>query len=44
MAPDEAPIEKGAPLLGEHNAYVYGDLLGLGEAELADLVARKIAY
>ncbi len=42
MTPDEATIERGAPLLGEHNDYVYRELLGLSEAELADLIERKI--
>ncbi len=42
MKPDEAPIERGAPQLGEHNDYVYRELLGLSAEELADLIARKI--
>ena len=31
-----------APLLGEHNEYVFRELLGIAEAEYADLVAREI--
>jgi crotonobetainyl-CoA:carnitine CoA-transferase CaiB-like acyl-CoA transferase len=36
-----APVKlsRGAPLLGEHNRYVYRDLLGLSEAQLRNLVA-----
>ena len=30
-------MERGAPCLGEHNEQVFGDLLGLGRAELARL-------
>jgi crotonobetainyl-CoA:carnitine CoA-transferase CaiB-like acyl-CoA transferase len=35
-----APVKlsRGAPLLGEHNVYVYRDLLGLSEAKFCDLV------
>lgn len=30
-------IERAAPLLGQHNDYVYGEILGLTDAEIADL-------
>lgn len=42
IEPDGPKVERGAPLLGEHNDYVYRELLGLSEAEMADLVARKV--
>ena len=42
MTPDEATIERGAPLLGEHNDYVYGELLGLPPGDIADLKLRKV--
>ena len=42
MQPDEAKVERGAPLLGEDNAYVYREVLGLSQAELDDLTARKV--
>lgn len=42
MEPDPAHVERGAPLLGEHNAYVYQELLGLREDEMDDLIERKV--
>lgn len=33
---------RGAPRWGEDNAYVYGTLLGLSDAEIADYTARNI--
>ncbi len=42
MAPDEAAIERGAPLLGEHNDYVYRELLGLSQEEMEGLVGRGV--
>lgn len=42
MAPDAARVETGAPLLGEHNDYVYRDILGLPQKRMDDLIARKI--
>lgn len=35
---EDSPVEmRSAPLLGAHNAQVYGDLLGLGSGDLAEL-------
>ena len=42
MTPDEAEITEGAPLLGQHNDYVYREILGLSEDRIADLMARKV--
>ena len=42
MEPDMARVERGAPLLGEHNDYVYREILGIGQEALDDLIARKV--
>ena len=42
MEPDMAKVERGAPLLGEHNDYVYREILGLEQDRLDDLIARKV--
>jgi benzylsuccinate CoA-transferase BbsF subunit len=35
-------IERGAPCLGEHNDYVYGDLLGIDVEERRSLKAEGV--
>nr|WP_231636135.1 CoA transferase [Novosphingobium sp. ST904] len=42
ISPEGPQVERGAPLLGEHNGYVYRELLGLSESEMDDLIARKV--
>jgi crotonobetainyl-CoA:carnitine CoA-transferase CaiB-like acyl-CoA transferase len=42
ISPDGPKVERGAPLLGEHNDYVYREVLGLPKEQLDDLIARKI--
>jgi crotonobetainyl-CoA:carnitine CoA-transferase CaiB-like acyl-CoA transferase len=37
-------IEKGAPNLGEHNAYVYGEILGLSPGEIEALIRDKVIH
>jgi benzylsuccinate CoA-transferase BbsF subunit len=37
-------ISRPAPLLGEHNQYVFGELLGLQEAEIQRLVEAEAIY
>ena len=37
-------IQRPAPLLGEHNNYVFGDLLGLSRDEIEGLVEKKVIY
>jgi benzylsuccinate CoA-transferase BbsF subunit len=40
----EAPRIIAAPVLGQHNAYVYQELLGLSAAEVARLVEQQVIY
>jgi len=35
-------IDQGAPLLGQHNEYVYGDLLGLSQSEIDELTTEGV--
>ena len=42
ISPEGPEVKHGAPLLGEHNDYVYREVLGLGEDQVADLIARKV--
>ena len=37
-------IRRPAPLLGEHNNYVFGELLGLTQDEIERLVEKKVIY
>lgn len=37
-------IERGTPALGEHEEYVYGELLGIGRSEYTRLVEDKVIY
>jgi len=37
-------IHRRAPLLGEHNDYVFGELLGLSKEEIERLVEEKVIY
>jgi crotonobetainyl-CoA:carnitine CoA-transferase CaiB-like acyl-CoA transferase len=42
LAHHPTPVPVGAPRLGQHNQEVWCDLVGLGEDELSDLVARGV--
>jgi len=39
-----ARIRKPAPLIGEHNDYVFGELLGMSQKEVNQLVEEKVIY
>ena len=39
-----AEFRRGGPLLGQDNAYVFGELLGLDAAELARLEEAQVAW
>ncbi|WP_137389590.1 CaiB/BaiF CoA transferase family protein [Rhodoligotrophos defluvii] len=41
---DDPTIERGTPGLGEHEEYVYGELLGMGRADYARLVEDGVIY
>ncbi|MEZ5742614.1 MAG: CaiB/BaiF CoA-transferase family protein [Sphingomonadaceae bacterium] len=42
IRPDGPEVTRGAPLLGEHNDYVYRELLGLSDDRYGELVERKV--
>ena len=42
MSQTQASIERGAPDLGEHNSYVFCDLLGLSGQELQQLIEEGV--
>jgi benzylsuccinate CoA-transferase BbsF subunit len=37
-------IRTSGPLLGQHNEYVFGELLGLSEAEISELVEAEVIH
>ena len=37
-----ARVERAGPLLGEHNEYVFGELLGISKQEIAQLIEEKV--
>ena len=42
MVGEPSPVPSGAPELGQHNRQVWCDLIGLSEAELAELSEKGI--
>jgi len=42
ITPDGPDVQRGAPLLGEHNEYVYREILGLPQDRFDDLIDRKV--
>ena len=44
LTPGPSARYKHAPLLGEHNQYVFHDLLSMSPDEVAQLVERKVIY
>jgi benzylsuccinate CoA-transferase BbsF subunit len=39
-----ARVEKAGPLLGEHNEYVFGELLGMPKQEITRLIDEQVIY
>jgi crotonobetainyl-CoA:carnitine CoA-transferase CaiB-like acyl-CoA transferase len=37
-------VERGSPLLGEHNAYVYGQILGYPAEAIEKLIRDQVIY
>ena len=42
--PGDAQIQRHAPMLGEHNEYVLGRLLGIPREEIEKLIREQVAY
>ncbi|MCI0887173.1 MAG: hypothetical protein J4N30_03110, partial [Chloroflexi bacterium] len=43
MSETPGTVRWPAPTLGEHNGRIYGDLLGMSETAVADLVAEGVS-
>jgi len=41
---EQKPLLTAAPVLGQHNAYVYQELLGMSEHEVNRLVEEQVIY
>lgn len=41
---DEPAFARFTPELGEHESYVFGELLGLGQSAIDDLIARQVIH
>jgi len=39
-----ARVERASPLLGQHNEYVFGELLGMSKQEITKLMEDKVIY
>ncbi len=39
-----AEITRPSPLMGEHNQYVFGNLLSMSESEIQNLVREEVIY
>ena len=37
-------VNRPAPMLGQHNQYIFGELLGLSEAEIAQLIEEQVIF
>ncbi len=44
MSDSPPPVQRASPLLGEHNEYVFGELLGMSREEIARLKEEKVLY
>jgi len=44
MSDTPCDVWRAAPVMGQDNDYVYGDLLGLSNGQLEDLKARQVIY
>jgi benzylsuccinate CoA-transferase BbsF subunit len=44
MSETNCEVSRAAPILGQDNDYVFGELLGMSSQQIADLVERQIIY
>ena len=44
MSETPLSLNRPAPMMGQHNSYVLGELLGVSEGEIKELESREVAY